>query len=603
MTPTAGPTATSADLRPDTELPDSSELARQLGLTAVEASVVDAAIAAVVDPDAAPPTVASLLACVPDADLTLFAPDGRLRQAGVAATADRSILSAPVVVDDRLLLHLAGHDGLDGRLLPYARRLQPEADRLPRTLRTAAATVADALIPRTGVHPVVEVYGSSPADALAVVATALARVAESTAGVPTPTSPSVTGWVVRSGDLPASPDERDAFVRLWEREHALTGALLVVDTSDDATPPAALLERLATPVVLMTRYPTGQPVTAAVPVPLPTRDEQERLWSAEPSVVDQSSMLAARYDLDRATIIRAATSPDSDAAVRHSLRSRLDRIAQRLEPTGTEADLVVPPATAHLLTHLRTAAVGRHALRAAGLGAETTRGQGLSALLCGPSGTGKTLAAEVLAGSLGLDLYRVDLAAAVSKWIGETEKHLRELFDAAEAGGAVLLFDEADALFGKRTEVRDSHDRYANLEVSYLLQRMEDFRGVALLTTNMRSAIDPAFLRRLSVVIPFPHPGVAERTELWRRAFPPGVAAEGIDAARLAALDLTGGQIRTVARHAALAAAATGAPVTMAHIRDAAAAELTKHERPLSDLLALGAADDPPAGPNVRERP
>ncbi|UUZ68714.1 ATP-binding protein [Polaromonas sp. P2-4] len=148
------------------------------------------------------------------------------------------------------------------------------------------------------------------------------------------------------------------------------------------------------------------------------------------------------------------------------------------------------------------------------------RGLGISALFAGESGTGKTMAAEVLARELQLDLYRIDLSAVVSKYIGETEKNLRRVFDAAEDSGAILLFDEADALFGKRSEVKDSHDRYANIEVSYLLQRMESYRGLAILTTNLKAALDVAFQRRLRFVVNFPFPDQALREAIWRSAFP-----------------------------------------------------------------------------------
>src|SRR5947209_9967836 len=148
------------------------------------------------------------------------------------------------------------------------------------------------------------------------------------------------------------------------------------------------------------------------------------------------------------------------------------------------------------------------------------RGLGISALFAGESGTGKTMAAEVKANQLRLNLYRIDLSAVVSKYIGETEKNLRRMFDAAENGGAILFFDEADALFGKRSEVKDSHDRYANIEINYLLQRMEAYRGLAILATNMKSALDTAFLRRLRFIVNFPFPGVAERRRMWAQVFP-----------------------------------------------------------------------------------
>ncbi|MBM4321833.1 MAG: ATP-binding protein, partial [Deltaproteobacteria bacterium] len=208
------------------------------------------------------------------------------------------------------------------------------------------------------------------------------------------------------------------------------------------------------------------------------------------------------------------------------------------------------------------------------------RGLGVSALFSGGSGTGKTMAAEVLAGELRLDLYRIDLSQVVNKYIGETEKNLRRVFDAAEQGAAILLFDEADALFGKRSEVKDSHDRYANIEVGYLLQRMETYRGLAILTTNLKNAMDPAFLRRIRFIVQFPFPGPAERAEIWRRIFPAETPVADLDPERLARLNVSGGSIRNIALHAAFLAAATGGPVHMAHVYEAARTEYAKLERP-----------------------
>src|SRR5207249_5340701 len=183
------------------------------------------------------------------------------------------------------------------------------------------------------------------------------------------------------------------------------------------------------------------------------------------------------------------------------------------------------------------------------------RGLGISALFSGASGTGKTMAAEVLGNELRLDVYRIDLSAVVSKYIGETEKNLRRIFDAAEEGGAILLFDEADALFGKRSEVKDSHDRYANIEVGYLLQRMEAYRGLAILTTNLKNSLDTAFLRRIRFVVSFPFPDAAQRAEIWRRIFPAETPLDGVNASALARLNVAGGNIRNIALNAALLAA------------------------------------------------
>ena len=176
-----------------------------------------------------------------------------------------------------------------------------------------------------------------------------------------------------------------------------------------------------------------------------------------------------------------------------------------------------------------------------GFGAMSNRGLGISALFAGASGTGKTMAAEVLANALRLDLYRIDLSSVVSKYIGETEKNLRRVFDAAEDGGAILFFDEADALFGKRSEIKDSHDRYANIEINYLLQRMESYRGLAVLATNMKGMLDPAFLRRIRFVINFPFPDATQRAEIWQRIFPPNTPTEGLDIGKLARLSVAGG--------------------------------------------------------------
>jgi len=222
-----------------------------------------------------------------------------------------------------------------------------------------------------------------------------------------------------------------------------------------------------------------------------------------------------------------------------------------------------------------------------GFGAQSARGLGITALFSGYSGTGKTLAAEVLAHELQLDLYRIDLSQVVSKYIGETERNLGRVFDAAESGAAVLLFDEADALFGKRSEVRDSHDRYANIEVGYLLQRMEAYRGLAILTTNFRSALDTAFQRRVAFVVEFLMPDAAMRAAIWRTVFPEQMPTDGLDFDRLAQLPLSGGSIRNVALAAAFHASHAGMPVAMAHIAAAAESEYRKVDRTAPDALRL----------------
>jgi ATP-dependent 26S proteasome regulatory subunit len=276
-------------------------------------------------------------------------------------------------------------------------------------------------------------------------------------------------------------------------------------------------------------------------------------------------------------------------ACRMQASPRLEGLAQRIEPAAAWDDLVLPERQKQVLRQIALHVRQRvKVYQTWGFASKGSRGLGISALFAGPSGTGKTMAGEVLANELRLDLYRIDLSQVVSKYIGETEKNLRRVFDAAEDGAAVLLFDEADALFGKRSEVKDSHDRYANIEVSYLLQRMEAYRGLAILTTNRKEALDPAFLRRIRFLVEFPFPEAAQRAEIWRRVFPRQTPTEGLRIDRLARLSAAGGNIYNIAMGAAFLAADGGEPVRMSHLLAATRCEFAKLERPLTDSETSG---------------
>jgi hypothetical protein len=278
------------------------------------------------------------------------------------------------------------------------------------------------------------------------------------------------------------------------------------------------------------------------------------------------------------------------AAAREAARGGLDELAQRIVTRAGFEDLVLPAGQLAILGDIVRQLRQRDRVYCDwGFADKNPRGQGLTALFSGESGTGKTLAAEAIANEVELDLYRVDLATLVSKYIGETEKNLRQLFDAAESSGAVLLFDEADALFGKRSEVKDSHDRYANIEVAYLLQRIEAYRGLAILTTNMKSALDRAFLRRIRFVVNFPFPDTAARERIWRLQFPPRAPLGAIDFAVLARLNLAGGHIRSIALNAAFKAADAGNAIDQSALMAAARAEFAKLERSFSGVADGGA--------------
>jgi hypothetical protein len=263
----------------------------------------------------------------------------------------------------------------------------------------------------------------------------------------------------------------------------------------------------------------------------------------------------------------------------------LGELAQRLEPRFRVADLMLPAKPARQIAELIRAVRSLTSVHYDWGTARAWNEGGLSALFAGAPGTGKTMAAEVIAAEAEMPLYRIDLSQVVNKYIGETEKNLRRLFDAADAADVILFFDEADALFGKRTEVKDAHDRYANLEVSYLLERMERFKGLAILATNRKKDLDEAFLRRLRFVVDFPMPGPSERLRIWSSAIPPGVDASAVDLPFLAErFALAGGHIRSIVFHACLQSAGAGAEprLDMPAVLRAVRSELDKLGRAIS---------------------
>jgi ATPase family associated with various cellular activities (AAA) len=274
-----------------------------------------------------------------------------------------------------------------------------------------------------------------------------------------------------------------------------------------------------------------------------------------------------------------ATGGDLDAAVRRLGAGRLEQLARRIRPARAWDDIVL---SADRLDLLRSV-VDRYRYAESVYdewGFSATPSRGVVALFSGPSGTGKTLAAEIVAGELGLDVFKIDLSAVVSKYIGETEKNLEQIFDAAGSGNVVLFFDEADALFGKRSEVHDARDRYANIEVSYLLQRLERYDGVAVLATNFEKNLDDAFLRRIHRRVEFVLPAEAERATIWNLNLPAGAPVDDIDTAWLAAkFELTGAAIRNAVVNAAFEAAATATPITMTTVVHGVAEEMRKMGR------------------------
>ena len=504
---------------------------------------------------------------------------------------------SPLRADERILNYLKGLNYLDDRLIPMVTPLPPtnRGGPAPESQRVAAERITFRLkaVPAGRKLPAVELIGADR------------QSKELVAGL-VADSLGLRVYRMHSSMLPASAADLETLARLWKRESLLLPIALYLDATGAeagaSNPPdnplSRLIERLNSVLFIDVRDVWEADPSILSDVAKPTTVEQKAIWTAALGAEAGStpSALAAQFDLSADAIRDIAASGSAAATATEPLdrrlwdaclastRPRLDLMAQRIEPKAAWADLVLPAAETRLLRQIADQVGMRgQVYQEWGFAERSSRGLGISALFSGDSGTGKTMAAEVLANHLHLNLYRIDLSAVVSKYIGETEKNLRRLFDAAEDGGTILFFDEADALFGKRSEVKDSHDRYANIEINYLLQRMEAYRGLAILATNMKSALDAAFLRRLRFVVTFPFPGVAERKAIWQRVFPSTTPIEGLDFDRLARINVAGGNIRTIALNAAFMAAQAASAVTMPLVLEAARDEFRKLERPINE--------------------
>lgn len=565
----------------------------------LDASVKQAVRAATGEPGRGAPTWSLALAALPEVHWSALSPQGPLRRWRLVETESGDLTASPLRIDERILHYLAGVQALDPRLAGLVESIPAPPDLAP-SQREMARRIAEfwANARQWPEWPLLHLCGPDVMTRRSVAAvTALAS--------------GVQPYLLRADELPATPAEREALARLWEREAALLPAALVIeyDGADAARRLTPFVENLFSPVFLSGREPLGleRRCSLRFDIRKPPPDEQHMLWRRylpeHIAAAAELDRIVAHFDLGPVELRSAALQarenlaiPEPQAAARAvwdacrmQARQRLEDLAQRLEPKVEWDDLVLPEAQKSLLRGI--AAQVRHrwcVYNEWGFAEKSARGLGISALFSGPSGTGKTMAAEVVAAELRLDLYRVDLSQVVSKYIGETEKNLSRVFDAAEAGGVVLLLDECDSLLGKRSEVKDSHDRFANIEISYLLQRMEAYRGLAVLTTNMKSAIDSAFLRRIRFIVTFPFPDATQRAAIWRRMFPPRTPVEGLDYEKLAKLNVAGGSIRNIAIHAAFQAAEAGEPVRMKHLLQAARVEYAKLEKPLSEVETGG---------------
>jgi AAA+ superfamily predicted ATPase len=606
-----------------------AELAARLGLDSEELDLLWTAVAVAVDPQVLPHAV---VLGGPDArrglSLATYALIGELDARRARRLAERLVRAHPLLEDHllgwaseaqspaarplvaapRTISWLAGSDQPDPAMAGAGAVVEVLADpALDARQREAAAALPRILTAQPAPLVVVEgAAGSGRRTAIATVAAALGRA--------------VVALDLRR--LPREPAALEAGLIGLRRECRLRDAIpLVADIdqlAEGSADPAIALRALA-------RFADALPgpfaATASQPgLELPTTRPLARVRWSTPDIATRTTLwqralgrdaaavgealdgVAIRYRLGAGGIGRAVASarllvggaPVTAAhlveGVRTNIAERLGDLALRQEVQQTWDDLVLAPDILDQVKAL-TARV-RHAHRVLeqwGFGEKLPRGQGVAALFSGPPGTGKTMVAGLIARELDLELYQVDLSKVVSKWVGETEKQLGRIFEAADAGHALLLFDEADALFAKRTEVKSSNDRYANLEVNYLLQRIESFGGVTILTTNLDASIDPALRRRLAANIVFWPPDHDERVRLWRGVLAAGAPVAGdVDLEALAASfgEMTGANIRNAVLAAAFLAAAEDGPITQARLERAARGEYASMGRVLDSRKA-----------------
>ena len=528
-----------------------------------------------------------------------FSISGRLVGPGLLDIddADRPFLTRSLRVPDRVTEHLLGGE------TPTPTVAAVEVD-VPAVAPEGSSRAARAI---AGGVPVVYLREASRTAGLAAGVAALQTLGRT----------SLAADLTR---LDPQSDSQDVITEL-ARDAGLRGAGLVAGPVDD------LLERdqralgplrhAACPVVLVGRRAWNSAwlneAPAMIELAPPSRQVRSAMWAqiAGPDTDFDPAAATVQYRVTPEQAARAweaaerqaiaaghpVNSDDLRAGIRLQNAGGLDRLARRVTPRADFQDLVLPDRVMALLREIVERARHRdQVLDGWKMGGRALRGRGITALFAGESGTGKTLSAEVIAHELGLDLYTIDLSTVVDKYVGETEKNLDRIFEQAEDVNAVLFFDEADALFGKRSEVSDARDRYANVEVAYLLQRMESFDGITVLATNLRANLDAAFTRRIDVLVDFPEPEEDDRERLWAMHLPSTLPREGeLDLGFLArSFELSGGDIRNVTLAAAYAAAANGGRVTTTDLVVATAREYRKLGRlvhrsefgPYHDLVA-----------------
>lgn len=637
-------TPLSGETKPVVETPSPMDLlSERLGLSLFERNVLllcaamelDTRIAGLCarahdDPAKPFPTFALALSLFDDPSWDVLSPERPLRYwrlIEIIQPGAQTLTASALRADERIVNYLKGLNYLDDRFSSLL--VPPELAITAVDLAPSQEEAVDAILLRwqqaakIGPLPVLQLLGLDPISKQLVAQHVAAQLNRRLYRLPLEL-------------LPAAAGDLETLARLWQRESWLLPLALYLDAEElEGTGGerygllGRFLSRSDGVFFLGVReiVPRLGPAHAVIDVAKPSPAEQEAAWTETlgADAPGSPTQLAAQFNLNLPTLrqlaglARAGTASAPGSSLADTIwsiccaseRPRLDALAQRLEPKMTWDDLVLPEPEMKLLREIAAQVAQRNKVyHDWGFARKMNRGFGIGALFEGESGCGKTMAAEVIANGLRMNLYRIDLSAVVNKYIGETEKNLRRLFDAAATGGAILFFDEADALFGKRFEARDSHDHYANIQINYLLQCIESYRGLAILATNMKSALDTAFVRRLRFIVNFSFPSIADRRRLWRKVFLqddvaralPTPPLDRLDYDRLARLHLSPGCIHNVALNACFLAAHGGTKVTMPLILEAARAEHLKLNRPVNEadfLWTEPAASAPKLLPTV----
>lgn len=553
------------------------------------------------------PTFALAFKLFDDPDWNSLAPLGALRHwrlLEINQPGATPLTGTALAIDERIVNYLKGLNYLDDRLTVLLEPAQFDSieaadtkESLPASQQQTIQHIIERLNNSNGRDktPVIELKGHDSASKILLAEQVAALLA-------------VNLYTIDISTLPAQTGDFETFARLWQRESILMPLALYINIDSDNEVEQAKLKRFlarSTGIIFLDSDDVRIEIRRnrfAVEVSKPTPEEQLQLWidNIRDAPHKLPQRLAEQFSFSHKEIKRLAYRAEKEITTNESganlatddlwqlcrleARTGMEQLAGRIDVKANWSQLILSPEQNTLLHQITDQVAQRNRVYENwGFRDQMNRGLGLNALFAGESGTGKTMAAEVIANALELDLYRIDLSSVVSKYIGETEKNLRKLFDAAEDSGAILFFDEADALFGKRSEVKDSHDRYANIEINYLLQRMESYRGLAILATNMKSSLDKAFMRRLRFIVDFHFPDIEQRKEIWQKVFPSSTPVENLDYERLAKLNLTGGSILNVALNAAFLAAEGDSSVTMPLVLNAARTEFKKLERPAKE--------------------